>query len=122
MPLTRFKVQTEEVQKDKLALFVFLFALLSTFIQASLIFTSSAKLPPVIPLFYSRTWGEAMLAPKILIWILPAICASVTITNYSLAVLGLRGRKFLEKVLFIFTLILAVGTLYGTIKIIALLV
>lgn len=121
MALGRFRVQAEEVQKDKIALFIFLFAAFSVCLQALFIITSNADLPPEIPLFYSRTWGEAMLAPKIAIWILPAICIFVTVGNFALAVLALRGRKFLQKVLYIFSLIVAIGTLYDAVKIISLL-
>lgn len=121
MALTRFRVQTEEVKQDKLALFIFLFAVLSVLLQVSLILTANSNLPPQVPLFYSRPWGEPMLAPKNLLWILPVICACVTLINFSLALVLLKGRKFLERVLYIFSFIVATGTLYDAAKIIGLL-
>ena len=121
MAISRFRIQTEEVKQDKLALLIFLFSVLSTLLQSSLILSANSNLPPQVPLFYSRPWGETMLAAKIFLWILPAICALVTITNFSLAVFVLKGKKFLGRVLLMFSLIIAIGTLFDTAKIIGLL-
>jgi hypothetical protein len=32
------------------------------------------KLPPLVPLYYSRPWGEEQLAPKIMLLLLPGGC------------------------------------------------
>ena len=47
----------------------------------SLVF-SWAKLPPQIPLFYSRPWGEEQLAPKYQIIFLPAIALFIFLFNF----------------------------------------
>lgn len=42
------------------------------------------KLPPVIPLYYSLTWGEDQLAPTFSIFILPLFSALILILNFVL--------------------------------------
>lgn len=39
------------------------------------------KLPPAVPLFYSRPWGEPQLAKKIYLWLLPASAWILTLIN-----------------------------------------
>jgi len=43
------------------------------------------RLPPQVPLFYSRPWGEDQLAPKIAIFLLPASSVGVFLINFLLA-------------------------------------
>ena len=52
---------------------VLIFCVVSILAQASLILSASGKLPPQIPIFYSKPWGEPMLGPPIALWILPAL-------------------------------------------------
>lgn len=43
------------------------------------------KLPPEIPLFYSRPWGELQLASPWLLLILPALSLFIVIFNFILS-------------------------------------
>lgn len=123
MTLTKLRIaKTQQgLKQDKLAVAIFLFSTLSVLAQASLILTSSSSFPPVIPLFYSKPWGEAMLASNLAIWLLPTICAATSLVNFSLALFVFRGNQFILRVLFIFTFIVALATLYDTAKIISIL-
>lgn len=123
MQLTRgFGVRAQaEVHADRLQLLTGVFCLVSILSQTSLILVSLGKLPPVVPLFYSRTWGEAMLAPTLMLLFLPATLALVFLVNFSLAIFVLNSR-FLTRTLLLFTLLVAFLTLYDTAKIISLLI
>src|SRR3989304_10059021 len=106
---------------DKILFFIFLFCILSILLQSLLILTAFAKLPPEIPLFYSKTWGAQMLAPKLYLWILPAITLSVYLLNMLISRFLLFKDEFLKRALFITSAIVATAAFLGTSKIISLL-
>ena len=106
---------------DKLLFFIFLFCMLSTLLQSLLILTSFSKLPPEIPLFYSKTWGAQMLAPKLYIWILPAITLSIYLLNMLISRFLLFKDEFLRRALFITSAIVAIAAFLDTSKIISIL-
>src|SRR3990167_10425023 len=81
---------------DKILFFIFLFCMLSILLQSLLILTAFAKLPPEIPLFYSKTWGAQMLTPKLYLWILPAITLSVYLLNMLISRFLLFNEEFLK--------------------------
>ena len=110
------------ISRDRFALAVFLIAVISTLVQSSLILVSLGKLPPQVPIFYSRPWGAMMLSAPAALWILPAICILATLLNWGLSVFIAVNNKFLTRILFSFTLIVATLTLYDMGKIISLLI
>ena len=112
----------EGIKADRLALLIFIFSLSSVIIQSILIFVSWPKLPVQIPLYYSRPWGEAMLASPVGLAILPAISMIAVLFNFSAAIFFIKGNRFLSRILFIFCFLVSLTTLYDTIKIITLLV
>lgn len=101
---------------------VFIACLFLNLFLSSLILVSWAKLPPQLPLFYSRPWGEPILAKPIFLWILPAISLGVLLVNFALNNLALDERKFLSKVLVVFALLVSILTTYTGTKIISLLI
>ena len=107
---------------EKLLFFIFLFCMFSTFIQCLLILTSFSKLPPEIPLFYSKIWGAEMLAPKLYLWILPAITLSMYLLNMLISRFILFKDEFLTRALFISSAVVSAGTFLDTSKIISLLI
>jgi len=107
---------------DKLLFFIFLFCMLSTLLQSLLILTALAKLPPEIPLFYSKTWGGQMLAPKPYVWILPAITLGIYLLNMLVSRFLLFKDEFLKRALFISGAIVAIAAFLDTSKIISLLI
>ena len=106
---------------DKLLFFIFLFCILSTLLQSLLILTAFAKLPPEIPLFYSKTWGAQMLAPKLYLWILPAITLVIYLLNMLISRFLLFNEEFLKRALFITSAVVSTAAFLDTSKIISLL-
>lgn len=91
-------------------------------IQVGLIFVSLPKLPPQIPLFYSRPWGETMLAPNIFIWILPLSNLIICTFNLNLAIFVFKASPLLFKTLFAVSLLVSIMLAYDVVKIITLLI
>lgn len=114
--------QTQEnFARDRLALAVYVFCVLSILAQSSLILVSWGKLPPQIPLFYSRPWGEEMLTSPLSLWILPGLLLVLAIFNF-FVISNFRQNRFLVRAIVIFTLMVAFLTIYDTAKIISLLI
>ena|SRR3990167_6822165 len=109
-------------RRDKLSTFVYIFSILSTLAQVSLLLASWGRLPPEVPIFYSRPWGEKMLAAPIFLWILPLLAFLCLIFNFLAANFISGEEMFLKRTLLIATLIVAITTLYGTVKIVSLLI
>lgn len=57
------------------------------------------KLPPEIPLFYSRPWGKDQLVKKSWFLILSFICFFLMVFNLQLASLWLKKKALLAKIL-----------------------
>ena len=111
----------EKIAGDRFSYFTFISCLLAVLAQVSLILVSWGKLPPQIPLFYSRPWGEAMLAPPILIWILPSLSLIFFIINFLIVITLTREEIFLSRILTSFSLICCLALLYDVAKIVSLL-
>jgi len=58
-----------------------------------------SKLPPQLPLFYSRPWGEEQLVAKNLFFILPAACFIFIIINLRLASFFFKKEVLLSQIL-----------------------
>jgi hypothetical protein len=71
------------------------------FLIASLTFTTIFyhRLPPQIPLFYSRPWGQEQLAYKIWFFILLLIYSSLLIINLRLASIFFKKTPLLSDLL-----------------------
>ncbi|OGD92610.1 hypothetical protein A2697_00415 [Candidatus Curtissbacteria bacterium RIFCSPHIGHO2_01_FULL_41_44] len=110
-----------EISGDKFSILIFIFCILLILVQVSMILVSIGKLPPRLPLFYSRVWGEAMLAPSIALWILPIIAAFAVIVNFLMAIFVVYQSRFLSRILVIFSFLVVLTTLYGLVKLISLL-
>ncbi len=111
----------ERISKDRFSYFTFIFCLFAVLAQISLILVSWGKLPPQIPLFYSRPWGEAMLASPIFIWILPALSFVFFVINFSMVIMFGSEEVFLSRILTSFSLICCLAFLYVVAKIVSLL-
>ncbi len=81
--MKRFIYQLIKDQSCSLGIKIFLGLLLLTFIF--LLFTFSL-LPPQVPLFYSRPWGEEQLGSSIFLWILPGGALLFSLLNLIMAV------------------------------------
>lgn len=111
-----------KVFSNKFSVAVICVSLISILAQVSLILVSWGKLPPQIPIFYSKPWGNTILASPIFLWVLPAMAVFVCTVNFLIAVFFASENIFLLRVLFIFSLIVTLVTLYDSTKIISLLI
>lgn len=93
--------------QEKINSQIFRWTLFLILIQSSLLFFKFNDLPPEIPLYYSRPWGDAQLANVSSIFILPALSLGVLIINNILAVFFLKSVQLLSRLLVITTLAFA---------------
>jgi|SRR3989344_6169541 len=118
-----FRIEaSRRIAADKFSFFCLIICVFAIFSQIALILTSWGKLPPQLPLFYSRPWGADMLSPTVGIWILPALAIFALVLNFLLGFLLSRENFFLMRVLLVFASIISVSALYDVVKIISLLV
>lgn len=68
-------------------------------------------LPPQIPLFYSRPWGEEQLAGSLNIFLLPIFSLVFLLINNLLAVFFLKSISLLSRLLVILSLIFSIFSL-----------
>ena len=54
------------------------------------------KLPPQVPLFYTKPWGEEQLAKNFFLWMLPSFSLILTLINLRIASLFYNARSFLS--------------------------
>jgi len=84
-------------------------------VQIILIIWFFKDLPPEIPLYFSRPWGEAWLAQTTFIILLPLFSLFIALINYFLALFYYQKKAFLSKLLVVFSFIIS---LFSTISII----
>lgn len=84
-------------------------------VQIILIIWFFKDLPPEIPLYFSRPWGEAWLAQATFIILLPLFSLFIALINYFLALFYHQKKAFLSKLLVVFSFIIS---LFSTISII----
>jgi hypothetical protein len=89
-------------------------ALVFIVIQLGMIIFAYPKLPPQIPLFFSRPWGEQQLVQPILIIVLPILSLVFLITN------SLTASMFLDKDVFLSQLLTFGAVLFAAFSTIAL--
>lgn len=122
MALVTLQREAEEsFRRDRFSSFVLFISFLSLLSQVSLILVSWGKLPPQVPLFYSRPWGEPLLSPPAGLFLLPLILLFILIINYTFVIFFVASERFLVRAILIFSLVCAVSTLYDVVKIISLL-
>ncbi|MFC1727414.1 hypothetical protein ACFL0Y_02720 [Patescibacteria group bacterium] len=76
------------------------------------------RLPPQIPLFYSRSWGEKQLAPPLLLFLIPALSLGVTMINIFFTIIFTKNEKLVGQFLGIFSSIFNFLCLVTLLKII----
>lgn len=92
-------------------------------ISPILIFFTWNRLPPQIPLFFGRPWGEDQLANKEFIFLLPIISTAVFLINNFLAKIYLKKEKrFFWATILISSLIVTTLNFISLIKIIMIII
>lgn len=65
------------------------------------------SLPPTVPLYFTLPWGEARLAPKLMLYILPSITLILIVFNLGLGRLSGKLSPLLPRVLAVSTVVIA---------------
>lgn len=91
-------------------------------VQVLIIISIWRFLPPEIPLFYSRPWGEDQLVNYPGIVILPAICLIVLFANTVVAQLAAKEETLVKKMLALASLTFSFLILISLVQIIRLIV
>lgn len=110
-----------EIETDRFWRATIIISILSILAQSSLILVAWGKLPPQIPLFYSRPWGPNLLADPLYLWILPLTVLAITIINLAVGKLLARDNLFALRILAFFNFLSALATFLNNAKIISLL-
>lgn len=113
--------QIGQFWQEKFISLIFRWNLFFIIVQLLLLFINFNNLPPQIPLFYSKPWGEGQLAPVSYIFLLPALSAMVLLLNNCLAVFFLKSIQLLTRLLIILSLVFSIFatiTLYQIINLV----
>ena len=97
--LTRILTNIGELWLEKSTTKIVRLSILIIVLETAAIALAFSKLPPQIPLYYSRPWGDLQLAPSYHLFFLPGICLTFLIVNSGLTVLFLGEKKFLGQCL-----------------------
>ena len=97
-------------------------AVILILIQVAVILFFFAQLPPQIPLFFSRPWGEPQLASPLSLLLLPLFSLTILLVNTFLAAFFIDKDKFLSQALSFASVIFALFGLIAILKIIFLFV
>ncbi|MDO8261303.1 MAG: hypothetical protein Q7T50_07500 [Candidatus Magasanikbacteria bacterium] len=121
---TRFAI-SQEVKtgflNDKTSFWSFLVSIIFVLLEVLLIALYWRRLPPEIPLFYSKPWGSAMLAHQLFIWLIPLIAFLFLFVNFCIVIFFMQENKFLNRVMCVTSLLIGFTTFYGLLRILTLL-
>jgi len=105
-PLFSIKQELDILFQDKKLKVSIRFMLGFLFLTSTLVLLLWRRLPPKIPLFYSRPWGEEQLVERFWLLVLPIICFLLISFNFRLAGLFLKKENLLAQILIWSSLIL----------------
>ncbi len=89
--------------------------------MVGLFFAVYNKLPPLVPLFYSRPWGEAQLVSPWLLLVLPAFSFFISLLNFILSGLFF-DQPFLVQVLMWVSVVFAFLSFFTLFRIIVIII
>ena len=73
--------------------------LLSLTLEVVTFIVAYNNLPPVVPLFYSRPWGESQLAKTYLLFLLPFLTLLFILINNFIKFRFFKGNEFIDKLI-----------------------
>ncbi len=85
--------------------------------MAGLITATLSKLPVVVPLYFTLPWGEARLASRTMLYLLPGLGLVIMGVNLSLGKVTARLSPLLPKTLSVGTLVITLMLLLSTLGI-----
>lgn len=98
----------------------FRYSLFLLLAQIILIIWFFNQLPPEIPIYFSRPWGQAWLSSPASIFILPLFSLLTLLLNYFLALYFYAKKILLSQLLVIFGFIVSLFSLISLLQIISL--
>lgn len=110
------------LKQDRVLKFAFISSSIFFLCQVIFLGLSFSKLPPLVPLYLQRPWGEAQIASKAQIFILPAITASLIIANTLLGVAFYKNNTLVARILLWGQALLSFLSTAATIKIVLLVI
>jgi len=117
-PLTVFIINFGKIWLEHQRIKQIRFTILLIISQLTIIIFFFTKLPPQIPLFFSRPWGELQLTSPFYLLLLPFFSLIVLLINLLLASLLLEKNEFLANTLISGSPILTLFALIAVIRII----
>lgn len=123
--LGKFSIANEAktgLLRERVNVVVLVFCLVLSASQVILIIINWSKFPTQIPLFYSKPWGESMLAAPSFIWILPSLAFTFSLVNFVIAVFVHKVEKFIARVLVFASGLVSFISFYAVLKIVTLLI
>lgn len=123
--LGKFSIANEAktgLLRERVNVVVLVFCLVLSASQVILIIINWSKFPTQIPLFYSKPWGESMLAAPSFIWILPLLAFTFSLVNFVIAVFVHKVEKFIARVLVFASGLVSFISFYAVLKIVTLLI
>jgi hypothetical protein len=101
------KETAEQLVPDSLGRSSYLIALIIALIMFGIIGAIYIKLPPNIPLYFTLPWGEARLAAKLSILLLPVTTIFIIIFNISLGRVASKLSPLLPRSLAVASLVIS---------------
>jgi len=103
--------------RDKNCYFAFCLTAGLLILAVVYLFFVGSVLPPEVPLFYSRPWGDGQLANPLLLWLLPFGTSLIIFFNFYLGSRLLTEFPFLTQILIWSNVLLALLSSVTVIKI-----
>lgn len=108
----------ETLVPDKLGRTSYLIAMGMIVLMVLIISALIRQLPSVVPLYYTLPWGEARLAPRVMLYILPLLGLLFMILNVGLARMVAHLSAILPKTLAVSTAVIVLMLMFSLLGII----
>ena len=96
-----------------------IFTLVLAALSSYLIQIAQPKMPPLVPLWYSNSWGESRLAPAAFLWVLPLFIVLFLLLNQLLCKLLLQKWPLLVQLVTWSCALVAILLTYSLFKILS---
>ncbi|MDQ3098583.1 MAG: hypothetical protein M3Q44_02455 [bacterium] len=84
---------------DRISNACFAVGLLLTVFCFFLVWRNYSQLPPQVPLFLQRPWGNEQLAPKSWLWLQPGLLLLFFLVNYALSLITMKNEPLTARIL-----------------------
>lgn len=84
---------------DRISNLTFILSFVFIALNCLLVWVNFSSLPPEIPLYLQRTWGNEQLAPKNLAWLQPGLLIIFFLVNYAISLFTLKDEPLTARIL-----------------------